>query len=128
VATKLAAKAVAFIAGCTVGGDPELPGIAPIAAINAVLKTAQLSPADLISAEIMEAFAVQAVACQRGANLPLNIVNTQGGALAWGHPVGASGAVLAARLYHQLCQAKGAGIVAIAAAGGIGAAVVMQSN
>ena len=76
----------------------------------------------------MEAFAAQAIACQQGANLPRSIVNKSGGALAWGHPVGASGAVLAARLYHQLCQTKGAGIAAIAAAGGLGTAILLRSD
>jgi acetyl-CoA C-acetyltransferase len=120
--------AVAFVAGRTVGGDPEMPGAAPIAAIDAVLSTACLSPTDLVRAEIMEAFAVQAIACQQGAKLSRDIVNMGGGALAWGHPVGASGAVLAARLYHQLRQTNGAGIAAIAAAGGIGSAIVLQSG
>ncbi|MCG3269284.1 thiolase family protein [Yoonia sp. I 8.24] len=121
-------RAVAFVAGRTVGGDPEMPGTAPIAAIEAALAQARLSVADIQCAEIMEAFAVQAIACQRGAKLPLEIVNTGGGALAWGHPVGASGAVMAARLYHQLGQTGGAGIAAIAAAGGIGSAIVLRAD
>ncbi|SFR57001.1 acetyl-CoA C-acetyltransferase [Yoonia tamlensis] len=128
IAAKLGARAVAFVAGCTVGADPELPGIAPIAAIETVLAKAALTPADLLRAEVMEAFAVQAIACQKGAQLPEHIVNPQGGALAWGHPVGASGAVLAARLYHHLCQTNGAGLAAIAAAGGIGTAIVLRAD
>ena len=128
LAARLCAQRVAFVAGSTVGRDPELPGLAPIDAINAVLGAADISAANLRHAEVMEAFSVQAIACQQGANIPRSIVNPQGGALAWGHPVGASGAILAARLYHQLCHAKGTGIAAIAAAGGIGTAIALRSD
>ena len=120
--------AVEFVAGKTLGDDPVLPGIAPVKAINAVLGMAGVKVGDLISAEIMEAFAVQAMACQQGANLPVEVVNRYGGALAWGHPIGASGVILAARLFHQLLRTKGTGVAAIASAGGLGSAVVLRSN
>lgn len=119
---------VAYLGGNTRGADPELPGLAPIGAIQSVLADARILPADLSSAEVMEAFAVQAIACQRGAQLPSSIVNQRGGALARGHPVGASGAVLAAGLYHQLRQTKGYGVAAIAAAGGLGTAVLLRAD
>ncbi len=76
-------------------------------------------------AEVMEAYAVQAIACVQGAGLDPGRVNLGGGALARGHPVGASGAVLAVRLFHQL-TAGGLGLAAIAAAGGIGTALVLE--
>ncbi|WP_106746021.1 thiolase family protein [Yoonia maritima] len=119
---------VEFVAGKTLGDDPVLPGIAPVKAINAVLDMAGVKVDDLISAEIMEAFAIQAIACQQGANLPVEVVNRHGGALAWGHPIGASGAILAARLFHQLLRTKGTGVAAIASAGGLGSAVVLRSD
>ena len=125
VADRLGAQAVELMAGQTLGGDPEQPGLAPIAAIKAVLRDAGLSPADLDRAEIMEAFAIQAIACQRGAGLAPGIVNSHGGALARGHPIGASGAILAVHLFHALCARPGTGLAAIAAAGGIGTALLM---
>lgn len=118
-------QASRVLSGAMLGGDPTLPGLAPVAAINAGLAEARLRPEDLALAEIMEAFAVQAIACQRGAGLDPVRVNPGGGALARGHPIGASGAVLAVRLHHQLLAQGGAGLAAIAAAGGIGGALVL---
>ncbi|MEM8570601.1 MAG: thiolase family protein [Pseudomonadota bacterium] len=112
-------------AHAALGGDPELPGLAPIAAIEQVLTQERLSPADLSVAEIMEAYAVQAIACVEGAALDPAIVNPGGGALARGHPVGASGAILAVRLYHSLLVQGGVGMAAIAAAGGLGSALTL---
>ncbi len=110
--------------GVTLGGDPEQPGIAPVAAIQAVLARAGLSPDDIAAAEVMEAYAVQAMACVAGVGLDPCRVNIGGGALARGHPIGASGAVLAVRLFYEL-QA-GYGLAAIAAAGGIGTVLLLQ--
>lgn len=103
-----------------IGGQPDLPGLAPVAAIRALT-----GPFD--HAEVMEAYAVQAIACVDGAGLPHEIVNTHGGALARGHPIGASGAILAVHLFHRL-KAGGNGVAAIAAAGGIGSALAVQSK
>ena len=82
--------------------------------------------AGLAQAEVMEAYAVQAIACIRGAGLDPRIVNPKGGALARGHPIGASGAILAVRLFHDL--RVGHGLAAIASAGGIGAAMVLAAG
>lgn len=116
------ARAARLAGGVTVGGDPMLPGLAPVAAIARALNG--LSAAELSAAEIMEAFAVQAVACVQGAGINPAIVNAGGGALARGHPIGASGAILAVRLFHDLSH--GFGVAAIAAAGGIGSALVLE--
>lgn len=121
-------KGVEFMAGVTLGGDPEMPGLAPVEAIKQVLDNAQISVDDLSVVEIMEAFAVQAIACYQGANIPAEIVNFRGGALARGHPIGASGAILAVKLFHQLRQQKGVGIAAIAAAGGLASAVTLRAD
>ena len=109
----------------TLGADPVQPGLAPIPAIAAALARAGLTPADLAQAEVMEAYAVQAIACIRGAGLAPGIVNPKGGGLARGHPIGASGAILAVRLFHDL--SAGHGLAAIASAGGIGAAMVLAA-
>jgi acetyl-CoA C-acetyltransferase len=129
VAARLApaARPVRFLGGIRRGGDPAMPGFAPIAAARAALARHDLAQEGVAVAEIMEAFAAQAIACIVGLGLYPMRVNRGGGALARGHPIGASGAILAVRLWHELQQeAAGAvGLAAIAAAGGLGSAVVM---
>jgi acetyl-CoA C-acetyltransferase len=128
VSERLAARApraLRFVAGVTLGAAPEDPGLAPVPAIAATLARAGLRPQDLNAAEIMEAYAVQAIACVEGASLDPARVNRGGGALARGHPIGASGAILAVRLFHDLVA--GDGLAAIAAAGGIGSALLLRA-
>lgn len=114
-------RGLALIAGATLGGTPEDPGLAPIAAIRRIWDGNPLQ-----QAEIMEAYAVQALAVIDGAGLDPQIVNPGGGGLARGHPIGASGAILAVRLFHGLRQ--GRGLAAIAAAGGIGTALLVEAS
>jgi acetyl-CoA C-acetyltransferase len=116
-------RALRILGGATLGGQPEEPGLAPVAAIVRVLGQAGIRAAELSLAEVMEAYAVQAIACVDGAGLNADLVNTGGGALARGHPVGASGAILAVRLFHDLHS--GTGLAAIAAAGGLGTALLL---
>ncbi len=122
---QIARRALRIAGGATLGGRPEEPGLAPVVAIESVLGRADMRPSDLQVAEIMEAYAVQAIACVQGAGLDPGRVNLGGGALARGHPIGASGAILAVRLFHDL--AAGHGLAAIAAAGGIGTALLLQA-
>ncbi len=127
VADHLAAgRGLRILGGLTLGGPPEEPGLVPVAAIAAVLKSLGLSPSQLAMAEVMEAYAVQAMACVTGAGLPPAAVNMGGGALARGHPIGASGAILAVRLFYGL--RAGLGLAAIAAAGGLGTAMVVKRD
>ncbi|PTW58707.1 acetyl-CoA C-acetyltransferase [Breoghania corrubedonensis] len=115
------------IAGyASAGGESSMPGIAPVRAVNRVLEGQGLGVGDLAVVELMEAYAAQAMACIRGADLPDERVNLGGGALARGHPIGASGAILACRLYHEPGISGGTGLCAIAAAGGIGSALLMR--
>ncbi len=114
-------RGLALLSGATVGGDAEEPGLAPLAAIARIWRGEPL-----LQAEIMEAYAVQALAVIDGAGLAPQIVNPGGGSLARGHPIGASGAILAVRLFHGL--PKGRGIAAIAAAGGIGTALLVERS
>ncbi|NBE08060.1 thiolase family protein [Paragemmobacter ruber] len=125
VAGRVAGRALRIAGGVTLGGVPWEPGLAPVAAIGRVLAGAGRRAADLARAEVMEAYAVQAIACVEGAGLDPARVNLGGGALARGHPVGASGAVLAVRLFADLD--RGAGLAAIAAAGGIGTALLLEA-
>jgi acetyl-CoA C-acetyltransferase len=125
IAARLSSPMIEILGGATLGGAPECPGLAPVPAIARALADTGRTGADLRAAEVMEAYAVQAIACQRGAGLDPEIVNLGGGALARGHPIGASGAVNAVRLYHELAKSGGTGLAAIAAAGGIGTAVIL---
>lgn len=128
VAARLGQGGLHWRDGLTRGARPDMPGLAPLAAIGAMLGRQSVRPQDLSVAEIMEAYAVQAIACVRGAGLDPRVVNPGGGALARGHPVGASGAINAVRLYHELRQRGGKGIAAIAAAGGLGTAVLWSAD
>ncbi|HEY6917785.1 MAG TPA: thiolase family protein [Tabrizicola sp.] len=114
-------RGLALITGATLGGTPEEPGLAPVAAIRRIWQGEPLA-----QAEIMEAYAVQALAVIDGAGIDPQIVNPGGGGLARGHPIGASGAILAVRLFHGLKQ--GRGLAAIAAAGGIGTALLVEAS
>ncbi len=119
-------RALRIVGGATLGGRPEEPGLAPVVAIDRVLRRAGLKPDGLQVIEIMEAYAVQALACVQEAGLDPARVNLGGGALARGHPIGASGAILAVRLFWELKQ--GFGLAAIAAAGGIGTALLLEAG
>ena len=119
-------RALRIAGGATLGGRPEAPGTAPVLAIAEVLGRAGLRPADLQAVEIMEAYAIQALACIQGAGLDPALVNLGGGALARGHPIGASGGILAVRLFHEVQH--GHGLAAIAAAGGIGTALLLAAG
>lgn len=113
-------RGLALISGVTVGGNPTEPGLAPVAAIGRIWWGQQL-----MQVEIMEAYAVQALAVIDGAGIDPAVVNPAGGGLARGHPIGASGAILAVRLFHGL--KAGHGLAAIAAAGGIGTALLVEA-
>lgn len=125
---KRAKYAARILGGARRGGEPERPGLAPIGAARAVLERLGMSGDELVAAEIMEAFAVQAMACIDGVGLDPQIVNPGGGALARGHPIGASGAILCVRLFENKKAAPGSGflgLAAIAAAGGLGSALLL---
>ncbi|MDO6462020.1 thiolase family protein [Granulosicoccaceae sp. 1_MG-2023] len=102
--------------------------LAPVTASRAVLEQAGLAITDMAVAEVMEAYAAQAMACIRDTGLPPAQLNRGGGALARGHPIGASGAVNAVRLFHELQTEAPAsyGLATIAAAGGLGSALIGQ--
>jgi acetyl-CoA C-acetyltransferase len=115
-----------LVAGRTWGADPAEPGLAPVEAIAHALRSAGLTAKTLHMAEVMEAYAAQVMGCVAASGLNPAVVNPNGGALARGHPIGASGAILAVRLFHGL--AAGCGLAAIAAAGGLGTALVVERS
>jgi acetyl-CoA C-acetyltransferase len=129
-----ASSALRVMGGARRGGEPERSGLAPVAAAKALLAKHGIAAGDLSVSEVMEAFAVQAMACMDGIGLDPAIVNRGGGALARGHPIGASGAILCVRLFqdrvleeNKKAASKGGflGLAAIAAAGGLGSALLM---
>lgn len=125
----LAVPGLRVLATATTGSDPALPGLSLVPAVRLALQRAGLGLADLDVVELNEAFAGQVLACCRALDLDPERVCPQGGALALGHPWGASGAVLVVRLFSQLVRAGGGryGLAAIAAGGGQGVAVVVEA-
>lgn len=117
-----------IVGSAAAGGDPCLPGLAPVVAGRKLLASTGIHAGDLSTAEVMEAYAVQAIACIEGLGLDPARVNRGGGALARGHPIGASGAILAVRLFHELLEKPtgSLGFAAIASAGGLGTALLLE--
>jgi acetyl-CoA C-acetyltransferase len=112
----------------TVGCDPNLPGLGPVPAVRTLLWRHGLDLDDVGVIEINEAFAAQVLACCDELGLDEQRVCSDGGALALGHPWGASGAVLAVRLFSQMVREDGPelGVAAIAVGGGQGVALLVQ--
>lgn len=111
----------------TVGGDPGLPGLAAGQAICRVLRETGLSAGDLDAIEITEAFASVALATIDLAGLDPALVCTEGGAIGYGHPWGASGAVLLVRLLHRMQRDDDTlGLAACAIGGGQGIAMLVE--
>lgn len=112
----------------TVGSDPNLPGVGPVPAVRALLQRNDVTLDDIAAIEINEAFAAQVLACCDELRLDEQRVCVEGGALALGHPWGASGAVLAVRLFSQMVRVDGPelGLATIAVGGGQGVALLVQ--
>lgn len=108
--------------------EPELMGYAPVYAIDRALKQAGITAAELGVVELNEAFAAQAVAVIRDADLDPTIVNPNGGAIALGHPIGATGTILTLKLLHQMRRTNVEwGIVSMCIGGGQAVAAVFQA-
>jgi acetyl-CoA acyltransferase 2 len=111
-----------------VGVDPSIMGIGPAKAIPAALQRAGLTLDDLDLIEINEAFAAQYLAVERALDLDRNKVNVNGGAIAIGHPLGASGARLGLTLLYELRRRGGRyGVASACIGGGQGIAVVFEA-
>lgn len=110
------------------GVPPEIMGIGPIKAIPLALKRAGISIDQLDWIELNEAFAAQALAVIKEMNLPMDKVNPLGGAIALGHPLGATGAIRTATLLHGLRRTKGRyGMVTMCIGTGMGAAAIFEA-
>jgi acetyl-CoA acyltransferase len=118
-----------FVTFAVAGVSPEIMGIGPVKAIPKALERAGLTVADLDLVELNEAFAAQVLAVIREAGLDEERVNVNGGAIALGHPLGATGAKLTAQLVHELGRrGGGTGLVTMCVGGGMGAAGVFEVN
>ncbi len=118
-------KMRAFAVG---GVPPELMGIGPVAAIPRALRIAGLSLNDIDVIELNEAFAAQAVAVIRQMEMDEERVNVNGGAIALGHPLGASGAKLTVQLINEMKRRKAQlGMVTMCIGGGMGAAGIFEN-
>jgi acetyl-CoA acetyltransferase family protein len=111
------------------GVDPDVFGLGPVEAANEALRRAGIGWGDLAAVELNEAFAAQSLACLRDwPELDPEIVNARGGAIAIGHPLGASGARILGRLAHELHRRGGGyGLAAICIGVGQGLAVVLHA-
>ena len=120
-----------FAGAASAGVDPRVLGIAAVPALGKLCARLRITPADLDAIELNEAFAAQVLATIALGTLQPHTVNTLGGALAYGHPYGASGAILVTRLFTRLIRndtgsAMRRGAVMIAAAGGVGTAAIFN--
>ncbi len=117
-----------FVGYSVAGVPPEIMGIGPIEAIPKVLKQTGLSANDLDWIELNEAFAAQSLAVMRELNLDPSKVNPLGGAIALGHPLGATGAIRTATLVHGLRRRKQKyGMVTMCVGTGMGAAGIFEA-
>lgn len=123
-----AVRPLGRFAGYAVGGvAPGLMGIGPVAALPKVLKQTGLRVADLDLVELNEAFAAQALAVIRDCGLPPERTNVNGGAIALGHPLGATGAKLTVSLLAELERRGGRhGLVTMCVGGGMGGAGIIE--
>jgi acetyl-CoA C-acetyltransferase len=117
------------VAGAVVGVRPEIMGIAPVPAIQALLELAGLSLPQIDRFEINEAFGAQVLACQRELGLDRNKLNVNGGAIAIGHPLGATGVRLAITLARELKPSRlRCGVASACIGGGQGIALLIENT
>lgn len=110
------------------GVAPEFMGIGPVTSTQKALKQANLSLDDIDLIELNEAFAAQSLAVIQEAGMDLNKVNVNGGAIAFGHPIGATGAILLTKLMYELQRRqKRYGLVTLCIGGGQGITTIIEN-
>ncbi|MEP2946314.1 MAG: thiolase family protein [Lentilitoribacter sp.] len=128
------ANAIEFVDGATRGVDPNYLGVGPIASTNHLLaRHSDISVDDLQFIEFNEAFASQVFASLDGLGIASDRVNLEGGALALGHPFGASGAILVVRLFSQMLNERNfksdaVSLATLGTAGGMGVSTIFRSK
>ncbi len=118
-----------IVSWATCGVEPSLMGLGPISAVKIALKKAGWEIEDIDLFEINEAFAAQSIAVIRELKIPKENVNVNGGAIALGHPIGASGTRIVVTLIHELIrQNKAKGCATLCIGGGMGIAICIEKN
>ncbi|WP_415290659.1 acetyl-CoA C-acetyltransferase [Candidatus Pelagibacter sp. Uisw_136] len=117
------------VSWATCGVEPSLMGLGPIMAVNIALEKAGWKIEDIDLFEVNEAFAAQSIAVIRDLKIPKKIVNVNGGAIALGHPIGASGTRILVTLIHEMIkQNKNRGCATLCIGGGMGIAMCIERN
>ena len=117
-----------FVAGALGGVDPKIMGVGPVAATKKVFAKTGLTIDDMDLVEANEAFAAQSVAVARDLNFNPDKLNVNGGAIALGHPVGASGCRILVTLLHEMQKRDDAkkGLATLCIGGGMGCATIVE--
>ena len=116
-----------IVANASAGVDPSIMGIGPVEAVKKVLKKSQISLADIDLIEANEAFAAQSIAVDRELSFNHDILNVNGGAIALGHPIGASGARIFVTLLHEMVKRDAkTGLATLCIGGGQGVATIVK--
>jgi len=120
---------VKVVSWASCGVEPSLMGLGPISAVNMALKKAGWKIGDIDLFEINEAFAAQSIAVIRDLKISKEIVNVNGGAIALGHPIGASGTRILVTLIHEMIRkGKSKGCATLCIGGGMGIAMCIERN
>ena len=118
---------VSIVSSSTIGVDPSIMGIGPVPAVKKALEEAKWTIEELDLIEANEAFAAQSLAVSKELDWDMNKVNVSGGAIALGHPIGASGTRILVTLIHELeRQNKKKGIATLCIGGGQGVAMCVE--
>lgn len=118
-----------IVANASAGVDPSVMGIGPVEAVKKALKKSQLSLADIELIEANEAFAAQSIAVDRELSFNHDILNVNGGAIALGHPIGASGARIFVTLLHEMEKRDAkTGLATLCIGGGQGVATIVKRS
>ena len=126
---KLIEPMAKIISWASVGVDPSLMGLGPIGAVQKAIKMAKWKIEDVDLFEINEAFAAQSIAVIQELKIDKNKVNVNGGAIALGHPIGASGARILVTLLHEMKRSnKKKGCATLCIGGGMGIALCVERN
>jgi acetyl-CoA C-acetyltransferase len=115
------------VAWTSAGVEPERMGIGPVPALRSLLAKEKLALSDIDLIELNEAFAAQVIACARELPFDLARMNVNGGAIALGHPIGATGARITATLLHEMKRRDAKrGVATLCVSGGMGMAVLFE--
>jgi acetyl-CoA C-acetyltransferase len=115
------------VASTQAGVDPKVMGLGPVPAVRRLMERTGLSIADVDLWELNEAFAAQVIACNRELKIPEDRLNVDGGSIALGHPIGATGCRILVTLLHSL-EERGLrrGVATLCISGGLGLAVLVE--